>query len=568
MSKVILTDISNLQNENTVTSAVNSNNSRIEDGFDNTLSRGGQAPNYMAAELDMNSNRIINLGAPESDLDAVRYEDIIDLEAVINGLIVNGITVSTAIDVISKEIGLIDTYTAISANNINVNINVIRTAGYATIGDSGAGTYKRISTPSPIKLWHKQSADGAWWQLCDPTLNAKAIGAKGDNSTNNDTVFAAITDAVRDTALWNTVYFPTGKYKFASTWAINNTNGITLFGDGGRDLNHLGSGSCLIYTGTSTAINAQEAKTLRMEELGIAYNSVSFNGTMLDISCAISTWNKNIFKDLHFYGIGLPGPYSGSLVYALKSVDNHFANIRFSHAANGVLGAFNGTPAANSAANVFTHCDFVYIDAPIANPGLNWTFYGCRFEPSFTSTPAGIYCDTFTDVEGLSLHGCSFSDPTAAGTWIQVNNWFGGGIFGCTFAGDINLGDGIANINGIRANHFYGVAIAGNLFSGLTNAVVSTTTDSKLIFSGNSCPNTPTSVFESGQYNATSSFHGNNTSEIILWNRLPSYTVALLPNAAFMPGAMTFVSNEAGGPVPAFSDGTNWRRVTDRAIVS
>lgn len=32
--------------------------------------------------------------------------------------------------------------------------------------------------------------------------------------------------------------------------------------------------------------------------------------------------------------------------------------------------------------------------------------------------------------------------------------------------------------------------------------------------------------------------------------------------------SIVFVSDEAGGPVLAFSDGTNWRRVTDRAIVS
>lgn len=51
-------------------------------------------------------------------------------------------------------------------------------------------------------------------------------------------------------------------------------------------------------------------------------------------------------------------------------------------------------------------------------------------------------------------------------------------------------------------------------------------------------------------------------------NVLPGFTVATLPSAATNPNAMIFVSNEAGGAVPAFSDGTNWRRVTDRAIVS
>jgi len=51
--------------------------------------------------------------------------------------------------------------------------------------------------------------------------------------------------------------------------------------------------------------------------------------------------------------------------------------------------------------------------------------------------------------------------------------------------------------------------------------------------------------------------------------RLPSYTVATLPSAsAIGAGANIYVTNESGGAVPAFSDATNWRRVTDRAVVS
>ena len=46
-----------------------------------------------------------------------------------------------------------------------------------------------------------------------------------------------------------------------------------------------------------------------------------------------------------------------------------------------------------------------------------------------------------------------------------------------------------------------------------------------------------------------------------------SFTVSALPNAA-QPGQMIFVSNETGGATMAFSDGTNWRRITDRAVVS
>ena len=47
----------------------------------------------------------------------------------------------------------------------------------------------------------------------------------------------------------------------------------------------------------------------------------------------------------------------------------------------------------------------------------------------------------------------------------------------------------------------------------------------------------------------------------------PSYTVSTVPSAS-PPGQMIYVSNESGGAVPAFSDGTNWRRVTDRAVIT
>jgi len=49
--------------------------------------------------------------------------------------------------------------------------------------------------------------------------------------------------------------------------------------------------------------------------------------------------------------------------------------------------------------------------------------------------------------------------------------------------------------------------------------------------------------------------------------RLGSVTVAgLLPAAA--AGTLIFVPDESGGAVVAFSDGTDWRRMTDRAVVS
>jgi hypothetical protein len=49
--------------------------------------------------------------------------------------------------------------------------------------------------------------------------------------------------------------------------------------------------------------------------------------------------------------------------------------------------------------------------------------------------------------------------------------------------------------------------------------------------------------------------------------RVKSYTVAGLPSAGVGAGQIVYFSNETGRAVLAFSDGSSWRRVTDRAVV-
>lgn len=46
------------------------------------------------------------------------------------------------------------------------------------------------------------------------------------------------------------------------------------------------------------------------------------------------------------------------------------------------------------------------------------------------------------------------------------------------------------------------------------------------------------------------------------------FTVATLPTASENKGRQIYVDDETGGATLAFSDGTNWRRVQDRVVVS
>lgn len=91
MAKVTLTDTtSGYQSADTI----NSNNDKIEVAIENTLSRDGTGPNEMEANLDMNSNRILNTPdaisasepATKGQLDAVvagltqNLDDLVDVD--------------------------------------------------------------------------------------------------------------------------------------------------------------------------------------------------------------------------------------------------------------------------------------------------------------------------------------------------------------------------------------------------------------------------------------------------------------------------------------------------------
>jgi hypothetical protein len=76
LPKLVLTDLANLNNQNTVVATINSNNTATETALEKTLSRDGTTPNQMEATLDMNSNRIVNLPAPLNSNDAARRVDV------------------------------------------------------------------------------------------------------------------------------------------------------------------------------------------------------------------------------------------------------------------------------------------------------------------------------------------------------------------------------------------------------------------------------------------------------------------------------------------------------------
>lgn len=77
MAKVVLNDVTNFADNSTAVVATDANNAAIEAAMENTLSLDGTAPNSMGADLDLNSNKVINLDAPSNASDAAT-KDYVD----------------------------------------------------------------------------------------------------------------------------------------------------------------------------------------------------------------------------------------------------------------------------------------------------------------------------------------------------------------------------------------------------------------------------------------------------------------------------------------------------------
>lgn len=99
-------------------------------------------------------------------------------------------------------------------------------------------------------------------------------------------------------------------------------------------------------------------------------------------------------------------------------------------------------------------------------------------------------------------------------------------------------------------------------------AAIATATGGKITFSPGASERVRMHASGGVSINATADPGAGNLS-VTGFIRPGSYTVATVPSAsASGAGAIIHVTNESGGATGAESDGTNWRRYADRAIIS
>ena len=180
MAKLTLTDlVSTTSNGTAAAGTINDNNAAIEAALENTLSRDGTTPNTMSADLDMNSNQIINLPTPVDPTDVVRLSDLQDaIQDVVTHAIPDGnkgdITVSNNGGTWEINTGAIGA-TELASTSVNPGSygSATQVGGFTVDAD---GRLTSASNTS-IAIDHTQITD---WDTATGGIGGVADGNKGD----------------------------------------------------------------------------------------------------------------------------------------------------------------------------------------------------------------------------------------------------------------------------------------------------------------------------------------------------------------------------------------------------
>lgn len=330
MAKVVLTNITNLQNEQSVVNTINANNDAIEAAMELTLSRTNQTPNTMGTNLDMNSNRIYNLPPAQNPGEPVTIEQIEGLPEIedLTQLVADaeaaavaseaaaddaeywaGVAQSAPIIVIGASyVSAHPTRTAAEAATIDPAIQTVITRGRLTEGDRGHAMYRKVVSDPSTPGAAFQSADGAWWSLVpNDAINAKVFAVPNDGVTD---ATATLQQAINYTStrripllmpngsyLVGTVFIPSyttiiGSGKNQCTFKVKNAHNATVFLNSNYNTTIAGGGGNFY---------------IRLENFGIDANGVNQTSNFYPI--AFTNVQDVYLKKLYLYN-----PY-GTLLY-------------------------------------------------------------------------------------------------------------------------------------------------------------------------------------------------------------------------------------------------------------
>ncbi len=202
MSKATLTDITT---SHASVNSLNDNFQAIEEGFDNTISRDGSAPNEMKANIDMNNNEIINIAAPTSDSSAARWGDIREV---------------TSVD-ISPSILTGDAGKVLTVNQGEDGAVWVESEEIPFLSEIDKGRILKVNNSGTVVSWEDKDI-----------INVKDLGAIGDGVADDTSIIQSAILTQKNKG-GGKVYIPSGVYKITTPLMLHNASGVSIIGDGG-----------------------------------------------------------------------------------------------------------------------------------------------------------------------------------------------------------------------------------------------------------------------------------------------------------------------------------------------
>jgi hypothetical protein len=261
MPKLTLTDLTTLSNDASAVAAINANMALIETAVENTLSRDGTSPNTMTADLDMNSQDILNGASASFTSLTVGGETIDDLVDEAAASATAAAASATAADNSATAAAISATAAdasadaaAISASSIELPVAVadtmlVRNAGntaYETKTASQVRTFLNLVVGSTVQAWNT---------VLDSLASASANGISLVQAAN----YAAM-KALLDLEIGVDVQAydaDTAKTDVAQTWTANQRKALTSDNDGSFDLSAGPDFTCTPTGGVTIAFTNQ-----------------------------------------------------------------------------------------------------------------------------------------------------------------------------------------------------------------------------------------------------------------------------------------------------------------------